>query len=435
MSSNTKLMASLMLLTLIASGCTGGSSSEEETNTQAVSVQEFSAFPSPSPSDQTTRLRMRVENVGDAEVQNLSARLYNPPFATESGQANTWRSTGDSEKVSDSERTLTYGNLRSGSEQTPAVPQTQSVQFISPDLNQGRDVTYTYRSTLSYVYQTSAETEVEVIDSDRYRQQGSPAGSASVTNSKGPVKLDVRTPTPFVVYDSGNNVEKKICLVARNKGSGTPFDYTTVDYSDDTGFNISDLQQTDNLNTVIIQAENVGGVDLTAQNSDFGNDNQLKTDILGGKGIGCFQVDLGTVSGSIQRTLPLEFTAYYGYKQSSSLSIPVEGRGQQDSDIPGAPGSGGGDGDGEQNGDQPDPTDEDYSFADGSDQNQRVSDIRVEVIAGSSDYSTGEVEEAADNAELYCYAYYQAVGNEDSIDSGAYNRHCRPEYENVEEGG
>jgi hypothetical protein len=341
-------MAGLMLLTLIASGCTGGSSSsEEESSTQAIAVQEFNAFPSPTPSDQITRFEMRVENLGDAEVQNLSARLYNPPFATDSGQPKTWRDSSG-EAVSTGERTLTFGNMRSGTEQTPAVPKTRTAQFTSPNLNQNRDVSYTYRSTLSYVYQTDAETEVQVIDSNRYRQQGSPSGSATITNGDGPIKLEVRTPTPFVIYDQ-QDPTKKVCLIARNKGSGTPFDYTSVDYSEDEGFNVSQLQETDNLNSVIIEAQNVGSVTLEAQddNKFNDNDNVLKTDILGGKGIGCFQIDLGQTSGSIQRTLPLEFTAYYGYKQSESTNILVEGTGQEDSDTPGAPSSGDGDGDDE----------------------------------------------------------------------------------------
>ncbi len=340
MSSNTKLMAGLMLLTLIASGCTGGSSSsEEESSTQAIAVQEFNAFPSPTPSDQITRFEMRVENLGDAEVQNLSARLYNPPFATGSGQPKTWRNSSGG-AVSVDQRTLAFGNMRSGTEQTPAVPKTRTAQFTSPNLNQNRDVSYTYRSTLSYVYQTDAETEVQVIDSNRYRQQGSPSGSATITNSDGPIKLEVRTPTPFVIYDQ-QDPTKKVCLIARNKGTGTPFDYTSVDYSEEEGFNLSQLQETDNLNSVIIEAQNVGGVTLEAQDNKFNdNDNVLRTDILGGKGIGCFQIDLGQTSGSIQRTLPLEFTAYYGYKQSESTNILVEGTGQEDSDTPGAPGSG-----------------------------------------------------------------------------------------------
>jgi hypothetical protein len=323
-----KTVLAIMFFAVIVSGCTGGSSEDEPASTASVQVNEFSAFPNPTPSDQKTRFRMQLENIGNSEATNTYVRLYNPPFADGSGDSKTWRSD-DGDGVSTSQRTLFFDTLSAPTDQTPSVPKTQTVTFTAPDLDPDRTVSYGMNAYIMYQYNSSAQTDIEIMGGDKYRSEGSPSGTASLDNSRGPIKMEIRTPTPIVFYDVGGSdtLERELCVIVRNKGDGVPFaaDESGVFVGGEDsgkGYDIGKVQEHEN--KVLLDIEDIGSVDF----EPFDSSNPSKTvEILSGKGVNCWdmQIDVGS-SSQVQRTVPLEMTATYGYRKSTKTSVTVEGR-------------------------------------------------------------------------------------------------------------
>lgn len=327
-----KTILALIFATVVISGCTGGGSSEEDTSTSAVEVNEFSAFPNPTPSDQNTRFRMQVENVGDHDAENVYAQLYGPPFASDDeGQSNTWRdNNGDA--VSEEDRRLEFSDLSAPQENTPSTPSTQTVTYTAPELDEGREIGYDMRSRLMYKYGTDATSEIQVMGDDAYQDAGSPQGSASIQNDDGPVQMEIRTPTPIAIYNSDqDNVEKELCVVVRNQGSGVPF---TDDDGDDTdafegegeGYNLEEVQEHNN--KVKLAIENVGRVEFrTDEDGSYGESVSSQTkEIIGGRAVVCWDMRIQTGTSALDTTIPLSIESTYFYKQESSSAVTVEGR-------------------------------------------------------------------------------------------------------------
>ena len=314
--SKNKTVLALLFLAVIVSGCTGGNQ-EEESTTTSVDVMEFSAFPNPTPAGQNTRFRMQLQNNGEADAQNAYARLYNPPFGTGS---QTWSTTSGNEP-SVADRTLEFGTLRAAGEQTPAVPKTDTVNLEAPDLEQGRDVDYTFKSYMMFNYSTTATAEIRIMGEDAYREAGSPSGTASLENSAGPVQMEIRTPTPITVYDTSSlPIEKQLCIIVRNQGSGTPFAPYNPSEDSVEGYNVSKVQErTDNLT---IQIQDVG--DVTFAPNDGSNKKQVQ--ILGGKGVACYDMEIANAGGTLEQTVPIRIDAVYGYRKSSRANVMVEGQ-------------------------------------------------------------------------------------------------------------
>lgn len=328
-----KTILALLFATVIISGCTGGSPPEEEdTSTSAVQVNEFSAFPTPTPDDQNTRFRMQVENVGDHDAEHVYAQLYGPPFASEDDQDNTWRNDSGGE-VTDSMRRLKFSNLSEPQENTPSTPSTSTVTFRSPELEDGREIGYNMRARLMYKYGTDADTEIRVMGEDAYQDAGNPQGSATIQNDNGPVQMEIRTPTPIAIYDSSkSSVEKDLCVVVRNQGSGVPFasDGTGEDEKPfegvNQGYDLEKLQE--NTNKVKLQIENVGRVEFRADGEgSYGEAASSQTkEIIGGRAIVCWDMRIKTGTSALDTTIPLNIDSTYYYKQESSTLVTVQGR-------------------------------------------------------------------------------------------------------------
>ncbi|WP_414837854.1 hypothetical protein ACK3SF_00405 [Candidatus Nanosalina sp. VS9-1] len=326
-----KTILALLFATVIISGCTGGGSTEQDTSTSAVQVNEFSAFPNPTPSGQNTRFRMQVENVGDHDAENVYAQLYGPPFASEDGQSNTWRSSGG-DAVSSSDRLLEFSDLSAPQENTPSTPSTQTVTFTAPELDDGREIGYNMRARLMYKYGTDATSEIQVMGEDAYQEAGSPQGSATIQNDDGPVQMEIRTPTPIAIYNSGqDSVEKELCVVVRNQGAGVPF---TDDDGDDTdafkgegnGYNLEEVQE--HTNKVKLTIENVGRVEFR-KDDDGSYDESVSSqtkEIIGGRAVVCWDMRIQTGTSALDTTIPLSIESTYFYKQESSSAVTVQGR-------------------------------------------------------------------------------------------------------------
>jgi hypothetical protein len=261
---------------------------------------------------------MELINDGDENAENVYARLYNPPFGDSGSQV--WKPTsGD---MSESYRTLDFGELRAAGEQTPAVPKTRQVNFEAPDLGDDRNVDYTFNSYIMFDYATTGTAEVQIMGEDTYREEGSPQGSAGLENSRAPIQMEIRTPTPIPIYDTTEDpVTKQFCVIARNQGSGVPF-HPSVNPSDDSGYDISEVQE--NKDELKVQIQNVGDVTFSDEDSEQ-NYKEKDVTILGGKGVACFDMKISDTSDTVQKTVPIRVEAYYGYRKESNSNVLVEG--------------------------------------------------------------------------------------------------------------
>ena len=312
-----------MVLTVVVSGCTEGGNQEDDEGSSSVTVSEFSPFPNPVPATQNAQFRMELVNDGDADAENVYARLYNPPFGDSGSQV--WKPVGG-EDMDESYRTLSFDTLRAAGEQTPAVPKTRQQDFEAPDLAEGRDIDYTFNSYVMFDYSTTGNAEVQVMGEDTYRDEGSPQGSAGLENTDGPIQMEVRTPTPIPIYESGeDSTSKQFCVIARNQGSGVPF-HPDVEGSGEDGYSISDIN--DRKDEIQIEIQDVGDVEFDV--SDDNENNYQDVSILDGKGVACFDMTISGVSDTLQRTVPIRVDADYGYRKQTRTNVQVQGQGELD---------------------------------------------------------------------------------------------------------
>lgn len=325
-----KTIIVVLFAAIVVSGCAGGGG-EETSSTASVEVNEFSAFPNPAPSDQNTRFRMQLENVGDHYAENVYARLYNPPFADNSDDRNTWRDDSGG-AVSTAYRTLEFSNMEAPGD-TPATPSTTTVTFTSPEVADGRNTDYTMRADILYKYGTDAVTELEIMGDNAYRDAGSPQGTASIDNDRGPVQMEIRTPSPIVIYDTGQDtVEEELCVIVRNQGNGVPFADDSDDGSEafeggDTGYDLDKVSE--HTNKVKLEIENVGRVSFKSGDDDS-YDNRVSTkveEIIGGRAVVCWDMQIETDrSSSLETTIPIDIDSTYYYRQEGATTVTVQGR-------------------------------------------------------------------------------------------------------------
>jgi hypothetical protein len=313
-----KTVLGLMILAAIVSGCTGGGGTEEDEGSSSVTVDEFSAFPNPVPGGQNVQFRLTLVNDGGTDASNVYARLFNPPFG---GGSQAFSATSGS--VSPDYRTLAFENLNTGTDQTPAVPQTRQVDFSSPNLGPDREVGYSFKSYIAYNYSTTGTAEVQIMGEDKYRDEGSPQNSAGLENSRAPIQMEIRTPTPIPIYDdSSSSVEKQFCAIVRNQGSGVPFRPSDLPTgTSESDFNLTEIQGSENI--VNITVRDIG--DVRFNSTDEGN-NTRSIEIFNGKGVGCFDMIIPTDTATLQRTLPVRIDANYGYRKTGTANLRVEGR-------------------------------------------------------------------------------------------------------------
>ncbi|MFB6200284.1 MAG: hypothetical protein ABEJ83_05345 [Candidatus Nanohaloarchaea archaeon] len=317
----------IIAATVVASGC-GGNSNQNTPSTSPIKIQDFSAFPNPVPAGQTVQFNIELKNKGDVDAQNVAFRLFNPPFGT-SGQKRTWRGV-NRDLTSTGGRTLsTFNTLRAPTENNPAIPATATISMTAPEIGQGNTISYTFLGKLFYTYNTSAQTEIQVMSQERFRESGVARKQPSVDTSSGPIQLDVRTATPIIQYSGDTGPNSEMCVIVRNKGSGTPF---LVDGSNsaltgsDRVYNVNDS----NADKVKLTVHDVGNFDLDANPETDTDKNSVTVKLVGSKGIQCFGIDQtdSVTEGSGQKTYNVQMEAKYGYTRETSTAVTVEGRRQ-----------------------------------------------------------------------------------------------------------
>jgi hypothetical protein len=301
---NTKTLIGLLGLVVVASGCTNtsGGTSVTTTQTQGITVNEFSTFPASSVIENSqVQLTMGVQNTGGAVAQNVEAQVFNVPFGQDTNQA--W--SGDPPS-------FTFGELQPPDTENniPATPATQTKTVTAPNFDQRISVPYTFRAKLDYDYSTTAQTEIVLMGQERFRSTQGSTSQPQVENTGGPIQMEVRTRSPIVFY-SGSQTQPRFCVIATNEGGGTAYLPGT------------DPSESSNLDKVEINPTS-SQFSLSAPSSDS-NGNQVS--LVGGRGVQCFDIDDTSNPGSnSQLTVPVTLTANYGYQKEVSDSITVEGR-------------------------------------------------------------------------------------------------------------
>ena len=298
---DSKIMLALIGAILITSGCMNGG--DGEASTEAISVNQFDITPNPAPGAQSTSMQMQLENVGDAEATNVAANVFGPTIGDDD---RTW--TAEDGEV------MTFNNLEPATDTQPAIPQQSSLTFTTPNLESGRNLPYDFNAQIFYGYETSSSTNVQVMSQERYQETDSVQEMTTVSNTDGPIQLDVQGSTPIVFQPEEGERTEDLCIIVRNRGTGTPFysDALPVESSTD----INDEEH----NKVRVEIEDVGNIIFS--------ENQADVEIIGNEGFHCFEMTaagLGDVT-QLEQTANIEIETSYGYIEETSASVTVEGR-------------------------------------------------------------------------------------------------------------
>lgn len=299
---NTKTLIGLLGLVVLASGCTNNSGTTvTTTQTQGITVDEFSTFPSSTVVENSqVQLTMTVKNTGGAVAQKVSANVFNVPFG---GQNQAWQGGAPS---------FNFGELQPPDTENgiPATPATSTKTVTAPNFDQRISVPYTFRAKLNYDYSTTAQTEMVLMGQERFRSTQSTTSKPTVENTGGPIQMEVRTRSPIVFY-SGSNTEPRFCVIARNVGGGRAYLKGT------------DPTVSGNLDKIeIVPASSKFSLDVPASDT-----NGQEVQLVGGRGVQCFDIAGASNPGTnSQLTVPVTLTANYGYQQEVSDSITVQGR-------------------------------------------------------------------------------------------------------------
>lgn len=319
-----KVALGILMAIVIASGCTNGDQSGVTVDqTSGLTIQSFSPATAEVFSGQPVSLEMTVENSGGRDAENVKATIFNiPTDSGSSGDASrTWSVSGDVTKSLDT--------IRSADPETdaPAVPRTVTWGLESPQLDQGVTIPYDIFTRVYYEYSTKGTTQIQVMDSDRYRDSGATRSTPTVDNSGGPIQLEVRTRTPIVFYDSSDSPSSQFCVIAKNQGTGTP----TV-----TGAGSGDIKSiSDSEKNKVELRVDVSGSTLQFADSSNGQSATETVEIVGSEGVNCFELETSGSAGNLQTTLPVTVTANYGYYIEDQTSVTVEGTRESESSSDG----------------------------------------------------------------------------------------------------
>lgn len=303
--------AALVLLALIVtvSGCADNSGeSVSISQTEGVSVEKFDATPTDLFEGQLLTLELQLKNKGGTDAKNVVAKLYNVPFEG----SRSW----SIQSPSSNQQQISFDSLRAANPETDApatsIPRTWTIK--APDLDQGVTIPYDFQTRIYYQYETSGTTDIQVMSDQRYRETGATRSKPTIDNSGGPVQLEVKTRTPIVFF-SGTEGEQssQVCVIVKNEGEGRPFLQNA--YKNDK-YAVTD----DKLDKVKLQIESSGS------RASFESTSQTVS-MVSGRGIKCFTMNVDRVSSQqIQQTIPVTFTAKYGYYNDASTSVTVNGR-------------------------------------------------------------------------------------------------------------
>jgi hypothetical protein len=164
------------------------------------------------------------------------------------------------------------------------------------------------------------------MSQERYQDTGTTQSSTTVDNSNGPIQLDVQGSTPIVFQPQQGQRTEDLCITVRNAGTGTPFypDALPVEDSSD----VNDEEE----NRVQVEIESVGNIVFLADDdaeTSTSNGVQADVEIIGNEGFHCFTMEasgLGDVT-QLEQTANIEIESRYGYREETSTSVTVEGRG------------------------------------------------------------------------------------------------------------
>ncbi len=300
----------LMALVVVASGCTQSGSDTDVTVTenQGMTIDEFSAFPSsvtsPSGSPANVQLRSVVQNTGGAEAENVQLKIFNVPF---SGSPSWAVNSGDD--LAGSNVGMNFGGAALSPPDpengVPSTPREDTMELTAPGLGPDVTIPYNFLGELQYDYQTTGISQVQLMSEERFRDTGASRTKPSVDNSAGPIKMEVRTNTPIIFY-SGSNTASQLCVIVRNIADGQP----TAEGAKVSGA-YSDVENS---------------VELTVSAPNAISSTTEKVDMVGNRGVECFDFNSGLTSPDLQTTVPVTTTAKYRYTRESSTSVTVNGQ-------------------------------------------------------------------------------------------------------------
>lgn len=320
-----RLLLTLLAITVIASGCVGpGGGGEPTTGASVISVENFEAIPNPATAGRTVNFNMELENSGDNDARNVAARLFGPAgLSPDSTGPKTWRNS-DEERVAETDRTMTFGNLRAAQENNPAIPKAQSVSLTAP--RRDRDVSYTFYSKIFYQYQTQATSDFSLVANERFQDEGMTQSETTLDSGTGPIELDIRGRTPIRFFRDGENpgrIREQVCVRVVNEGGGTPFINAKVDNPRE--YNVEDRDR----NKVLLSIQDIGNVNFEPQGDpDRQNDKYVVELVSGNEGFQCFDMDAQVSPSTEEININTEITAEYGYVKETETTVEVEGRRQ-----------------------------------------------------------------------------------------------------------
>lgn len=309
------IVMALLASVVIASGCAGSDteSDYEVSQTKGVVIESFSADPSEVFEGQPVRMRMQVQNIGEREASELKATISNPP-GLETGE-NGERSWGGPSGDIVRPQTTGSATLRPPSPDTERAGQKRNLRWslTAPELSEGVSIPYTFDARLGYRYSTKGITNIEIMDSEEFRQSDAQLSVPTVDNSGGPIQLSVSTSSPIIF--EGSDITKDLCVKAENTGSGTPIHL-------DSGSLLNPSEEHTNKIEVDVS---LTGSKIALDES--GNTEKTKDIILyeGGEGAKCFKLKPQETT-DFRTTVPVEITANYGYMQETQTSVKVNGR-------------------------------------------------------------------------------------------------------------
>lgn len=288
--SSRKITLLLLIATVAVSGCTqNDGATVETTQNTGVTIDRFSTFPSSVLGGSEVQLRIGVQNTGGADAEQVSMQLFNLP--------ETWRG---------SDKRISFGTLAppNPEDSIPSVPRERTVTLGAPDLERSIKIPYEVNGRLSYEYETTGVSQIELMSFDRFRQTERNREDVSVENTGGPIQLDIRTRSPIVFY-SDDNSASRLCVIVRNTGDGTAYLPSSSD---------------DGLDQVELSVKSSGEFGLEPVEDSVAQ-------LVEGRGVQCYRfTGLSEDDASIQTTVPVRITASYGYYKEVSSEVTVTGK-------------------------------------------------------------------------------------------------------------
>lgn len=311
--SSNKIGLILLVLIITVSGCADNSNNADVSisQTEGVSIQSFTSTPAEVTEGQPVTLEAQLKNQGATQANDVVARVYNPPFGD---TKRSWEIDSQEEHID---------SLRPADPEVgqPAIMRPMTWSLDAPDLNQGESINYEFITRVLYQYDTRANTEVQAMSAQRYREEGQPTSSPVVENSGGPIQVDATlSPQSPIVFYEGDNQDSRdvdVCVTVSNVGSGQPFLQSAYN---------GDVQ------SYALDSENTGKVyiELDTSGNSVSFPDEADGTISMDQKVKCFTMNVDRVSSNeVQTTIPLTITAEYGYYTESSTTVTVNGRGTE----------------------------------------------------------------------------------------------------------